>query len=39
MIFCGLDNAHVFVCGETQIQHSLVFVCDHRMVLSGGDFL
>lgn len=38
-VFCGLDNVHVFVCDQTQIQSGLVFVYDHGVVLSHGDFL
>lgn len=39
VIFCGLENVHVFVCDQRQIQSGLVFFYDHRIVLSDGDFL
>lgn len=37
MIFCGLDNVLICICDQR--QSGLVFVYDHRMVLSDGDFL
>lgn len=39
MIFCGLDNVLICICDQRQIQSGLVFVYDHRIVLSDGDFL
>lgn len=39
MIFCGLDSVLICICDQRQIQSGLVFVYDHRIVLSDGDFL